>query len=52
MPGLARYSRPFITPSYGYYNCDCEPVNGYQFIMFVGTISDYHMLRKQLGFGE
>ena len=29
MPGLARYSRPFITPSYGYYNCDCEPVNGY-----------------------
>ncbi len=31
MPGLARYSRPFITPSYGYYNCDCEPVNGYHF---------------------
>ncbi len=30
MPGLARYSRPFITPSYGYYNCDCEPVNGYE----------------------
>ena len=23
-----------------------------QFIMFVGTISDYHSLRKQLGFGE
>ncbi len=35
MPGLARYSRPFITPSYGYYNCDCEPVNGYELVIII-----------------